>query len=132
MRYLLDTHSLSNRLLGSFSRRGDLYVIPEVMEEYVYSEADARKVTRAGVQIVGLAKKHLERIKDVMAEHGNNFKLIRLYTSEGMADVAMLGFMLAERDSPDSLFSEPYTLVTQDKELHRIAESYGLTCLNTL
>jgi rRNA-processing protein FCF1 len=75
---------------------------------------------------------HIVKMKEVMATHGDNLKLIRLYTSEGVGDIAMLAYVLAERDTPNKLFSESYTLVTQDKELCTVAKSYGIPCLADL
>ena len=102
------------------------------MDEYAFSDAEARKVIRAGIKILGLEKKHLEKMKEIMTTQGDNFKLIRLYTSEGIGDVAMLAYILAEKNTTDTLFPETYTMVTQDKELCRIARIYGIDCLETL
>jgi hypothetical protein len=132
MRHLLDTHSLSNKLMDSSTKRDDLYVLEDVMDEYAFSNTEAQKVTRAGIKILGLEKKHLEKMKEIMAAHGDNLKLIRLYTSKGVGDVAMLAYILAEKATTDTLFPETYTIVTQDKELCRIAATYSVACLETL
>jgi rRNA-processing protein FCF1 len=132
MRYLLDTHSLSNKIVRPSARKNDLYILDEVMEEYAFSKAEVQKVTRAGIKTISLEKKHLEKMKELMSIHGGNLELIRLYTSEGVGDVAMLSYILAERDTPGTLFPEVYTLITKDKELRHIAESYGIKCLDDL
>lgn len=132
MRYLLDNHSLSNKIMSHSSKRTDLYVLNEIVDEYAYTPAEAQKVARAGIQILSIEKKHLEKMKEIMQTHGGNLKLIRLYTSKGTGDVAMLAYVIAEKEMPETLFYEPYTLVTQDKELRLIAESYGIPCLATL
>ena len=99
---------------------------------YAYTDAEARSVTRAGIKVLTLGKKHVERMQEIMSKHGGNLKLIRLYTSEGTGDIAMLAYILAERDTPDTLFPETYTLVTQDAELRAVAESYGIPCVPSL
>lgn len=132
MKYLLDTNNLSNRLIDSAIKREDLCVLEEIIAEYAFSDIDEQKITRAGIKILNLRRNHLEKMKEIMSVHGGNLKLIRLYKSEGAGDIAMLAYVLAERDTPDNLFSEEYTLVTKDKELCRVAKEYGISCLNDL
>ena len=132
MKYLLDTHSLSNRLMSHSIRRTDLYILNEIMDEYAYSLSEAQKVTRAGIQILSIEKKHIIKMKEIMEAHGSNLKLIRLYTSEGTGDIALLAYALAEKEPTETLYPEIYTLVTKDNELRLVAESYGIPCLDTL
>ena len=132
MRYFLDAHSLSNKLLNPSTKRDDLYVLEEVMDEYAFSDAEVQKAGRAGIQTLRLERRHLQKMQEFMAKHGDNFKLIRLFTAEGIGDVAMLAYVLAERDTPETLFPESYTLVTQDKELTKLAGNYGIPCLAAL
>lgn len=132
MRYLLDTHNLSNKILSISAHRTDLYTLDEIVAEYAYSQKEVQKIARAGIQILNLEKKHLDKMKEIMQSHGGNLKLIRLLTSKGTGDISMLAFALAEKEIPETLFYEPYTLVTQDNELRLIAGSYGIPCIDTL
>jgi hypothetical protein len=132
MRYLLDTHSLTNRLINRSSKRADLFVIDEVADEYAFVESEISKITSAGISIVSITKKHLDKLKEIMETHGSNLKLIRLCTGKGSADVLMLAYLVSERDHPESLFTEEYTLVTRDKELTAVAKSYKLKVITSL
>ena len=130
MRYLLDTHTLSKNLLNKSLKRDDLYVLQEVVDEWAYSKVEVASITSSGIRVIQIAKKHLDKLIEVLGVHGDNFKLIRLYTGEGTADVVMLAYVLSERDAPDTLFPEEYTLVTKDKELSLVAKSYGIRCVS--
>lgn len=126
MRYLLDTHTLTNQILSRSSKRNDLFVIDEVADEYAFVKSEISKITSAGISIIYLTKKHLAKLTEIMVAHGSNLKLIRLCTGKGSADVLMLAYILSERDNPDTLFTEEYTLVTKDKELTNIAKGYKI------
>ncbi|MDO8604288.1 MAG: hypothetical protein Q7K40_02720 [bacterium] len=126
MKYLLDTHILSASLMSRAIRRNDLCILQEVADERVYSKEDLLRIQRAGIKILEITDRHLEKLKDVLAEHGDNFDLIRLYTGEGTADVVMLAYVLCERDTPATLFPEEYTIVTKDKALSLAAKGYGI------
>lgn len=132
MRYLLDTHSISNLNLRKSGARDDVFVLQDIVDEYAFLSEEVLKIKNAGIKILDLDKKHIQMLLRVMADHGDNFDLIRLYTSEGKGDVAMIAFALAEKEKPDNLFSEEYILITRDNELTNIAESYELTCLKDL
>lgn len=129
MRYLLDTHMLSNNLLVRAIKRNDLFILREIAEEYAFSDEEVKKITWAGIQIVDIGKKHLERLKVVLVDHGDNFNLIHLYTNEGGGDILMISYILSEKERPETLFVEEYTLVTKDKELISVASSYGIKCI---
>ena len=132
MRYLIDNNTLSNTLLSRSLGRNDVFVLEEVVDEYVYLPEEVNKIKSAGIQILKLSKKHLEESIKILSDHGNNYKLIRLYTNKGCGDVMMLAYVLAERDKPNSLFTEEYTLVTCDKELTKIARMYGIKSVSRL
>ena len=132
MRYLLDTHTLTNQLLRSPQKRNDLFVIDEVADEYAFIESEISKITSAGISIIDITKKHLEKLAEIMLTHGSNLKLIRLCTGKGSADVLMLAYIVSERDHPESLFTEEYTLVTKDKELTAIAKLYNIKTVTSL
>lgn len=132
MRYLLDTHTLTNQIMSRPSKRNDLFVIDEVADEYAFVKSEISKITNAGISIIYLTKKHLAKLTEIMTIHGSNLKLIRLYTGKGSADVLMLAYILSERDNPDTLFTEDYTLVTKDKELESVAKSYGIKVINSM
>jgi len=132
MRYLLDTHTLTNQLMRSPQKRSDLFVIDEVADEYAFVKSEILKITSAGISVIDITKKHLEKLKEIMATHGSNLKLIRLCTGKGSADVLMLSYIISERDCPESLFTDEYTLVTRDKELTSIAKLYNIKTLTNL
>lgn len=126
MRYLLDTHTLTNQTMSGPSKRNDLFVIDEVADEYAFVKSEISKITNAGISIIYLTKKHIAKLTEIMATHGSNLKLIRLCTGKGAADVLMLAYILSERDDPETLFNDEYTLVTKDKELTNVAKGYKI------
>jgi rRNA-processing protein FCF1 len=132
MRYLLDTNTLSNHLISKAFNRKDLFILSEVAHEFAFLKSEISKITGAGISILDVSKKHLEKLKEVMSKHGSNLKLIRLYTGKGTADVVMIAYILSERDNPETLFTEEYTLVTKDKELTSVAKSYNIKVVTTL
>jgi len=132
MRYLLDKNILSNRLLRNESKRSDLYVLQEVVDEFAFSSIEAARITSSGINILHVSKRHLEKLQVVLSEHGDNLKLINLFRGTGAADVVIIAYVLAERDNPNTLFPEQYTIVTRDAELTKVARSYGLSCAQEL
>lgn len=126
MKYLLDKNILAKDLTTNIARRDDLCVTEDVLAETTFTEQEINKIKQAGIKVIKLGKKHLEKLKIVLKEHGDNLKLIDLYTGKGTADVTMLAFVLAERESPETLFDEEYTIVTRDEELKRIASTYDI------
>jgi len=114
------------------SKRSDLFVIDEVADEYAFIESEISKITSAGISIIDITKKHLDKLAEIMVTHGSNLKLIRLCTDKGSADVLMLAYIVSERDHPGSLFTEEYTLVTKDKELTAVAKSYNIKTVTSL
>jgi hypothetical protein len=130
MRYLLDTNSLNTHLLQRSVEGGNVFVLKEVEDErtmYGSSPSNLR-----GVNILEPTIKHLRRLQQLLVVEGDNFELIRLYTGEGTADVAMLAYVLAEREQPESLFPEEYIIITQDKAVLEAAGRYGISCQSTL
>lgn len=132
MKYLLDKNILTNNLMENSDKRDDLCVIQEVLDEAGITGSDIVKVRKAGIQVLKVEKKHLEKLIELMSVHGNNLKLINLYTGKGTADVVMIAYVLSERDNPRTLFVEEYTIVTRDKELIAIAGAYGINCISNL
>lgn len=132
MKYLLDKNILSNDLINNSQKRDDLCVTEEVLYEAGYTGKDYSKIRSARIQIVKLSKKHLDKLSLFMADHGANLKLINLFTGKGTADVVMISYILSERDNPESLFPEEYTIVTKDKELMSVADIYGIKCISKI
>ena len=132
MRYLLDTHTLTNQLITSSQKREDLFIIDEVADEYAFVKSEISKITSAGISIIYITKKHLDKLTEIMAIHGSNLKLIRLCNGKGSADVLMLAYIISERDHPESLFTDEYTLVTRDKELTTVAKTYEIKVKDSL
>jgi hypothetical protein len=132
MRYLLDKNILSNRLLSNDDKRTDLYVLKDVVEEFTFSSIEEARIKSNGISVVNVTKKHLEKLKEVLFKHGENLKLINLYKAKGGADIMMLAFILAEKEKPDTLFREDYTLITNDTQLILAAESYNIPCKREL
>ena len=126
MKYLLDTHSLSNNVVRGKTNRDDLTVLQDVADEFIYSQSDSVALQNSGIKFLFPERRHYLKLKEVLSKHGDNLKLIRLYTREGTADVMMLAYVLEEMNSSEKLFSEEYCLVTQDKELIKIAQEYGI------
>jgi len=132
MRYLIDTNTLSNGLLNESFKRDDIFVLKEIVEEYAFTDQEADKIKRSGIQILEVNKKHLQKLNDILKDHGDNFDLIRLYTNKGAGDVLMIAYILSEKERPEELFVDKYTIVTNDKELFNIARSYKINCISEL
>ncbi|MBU3668860.1 MAG: hypothetical protein FGM57_02750 [Candidatus Taylorbacteria bacterium] len=134
MRYFLDTNSLTSDVMALARHRKDIYVIQDVLDEFANSSAEVQRVRLSGIQIVDLSAKHLDKMKEVMLSHGDNFGLIDLSLGEGRADVAMIAYILSEKDSPDTLFGlgQEYVIITKDKPLTEVAKSYGINCIESL
>jgi len=131
MRYLLDTNSLSKDVLDLASRRADCFVIRDVLDELPAAEDEQRRMRAAKVTILEVAPKHLIKLAEVMQKYGDNLKLVRLYTGEGTADVIMLAYVLADRETRnEKLFYEDWTLVTDDVELRRVSAENGITSVS--
>lgn len=131
MRYLLDTNSLSKDILGIASNRSDFFVIRDVLDELSMTEDEQRKLRAAKVNIVEVAPPHLMKLVEVMRKYGDNLKLVRLYTGEGTADVMMLAYVLADRETKhERLFYDDWTIVTDDAELRRVSSEYGVTSIS--
>lgn len=132
MKYLLDTNILFTNITGKISKRSDLCITEDVAEECTSSPERVSKIKILGIEVLETKKKHLEKLKDVLAKHGDNMDLIRLYSGKGKADVMMLAYILAEKEKQETLFQEEYILVTRDKPLTTIAQEYGIKCIENL
>jgi tRNA G18 (ribose-2'-O)-methylase SpoU len=130
MKYLIDTNSISNTNLQKARRRNNLYILKETLDEKTPDE-DKQKIKSYGVHIIDLSKKHLEKLKEVMTLHGDDFKLIRLYTNKGSADLVALAFLLVEKNK-EGLFDEDYIFVTKDNPLAKVLRSYDIKCVENL
>lgn len=126
MKYILDKNILTNDLIRNINRRNDLCVTEEVLAEGGFLESQFDNIQKAGIEILKVSKTHLEKLTEVLAMHGDNLKLINLYTAKGTADVVMIAYVLSELENQRTLFAEEYTIVTHDKELIAIANSYGI------
>lgn len=132
MKYVLDNNIFPNNPLDKILKRHDVAVIEDVLDEARYTKQEIATIQKQGVTILKPTKKHFIKLKEVMATHGSNYKLINLYLGTGAADVMMIAYILAERDYTQVLFPEEYIIVTKDAELTTIASSYGIQCVQVL
>lgn len=132
MRYLLDTHSLTAAALRDKKYQGKVFVIRDVADEFGTSPQKANLLARSNVQILELELRHFEVLKQILVKHGGNTGLISLLNNEGKGDVLMLAFAVAERNRTDVLFPEVYTIVSEDKELIRVAIDEGIPTMTRL
>jgi len=132
MKYLLDKNILSNDLTANISNRDDLCVTQDVLDEAFFTESEIKRIVAAGIKVLKISKKHLEKLKEVLSDHGDNLKLINLYSGKGTADVVMIAYILCEKNNSETLFPEDYTIVTKDKELISVAGLYGISCIPCL
>jgi len=132
MRYLIDKNSFSGRYMRNEEGRKDLFVLQDVLEESEYGPDEISEFKKAGINILKPSKKHLEKLKDVMADIGKNLDLVNLYTAQGVADAVMIAFALAEQESNNSLFEEPYVIVTKDQGLITAAKKYSILCVDSI
>ncbi len=125
MRYLLDTN-VFDTAITNLPKRNDLFIIQDVATELENHGEDIVKIKNGEIQVLDVTKRHLDKLVEVMTKDGGNLDLINLYSGKGSADVVILAYILTERDNPNTLFPEEYTLVTRDKELISVAESYNI------
>lgn len=129
IKYLIDKNTFSKRIISEAKDRNDICVLMDVLEESGYSKNDAVRFRTLGLQILHVSKRHLEMLKIIMKEQGNNHRLIDLHAGKGAADVVMLAYVLAEKKHSVTLFQDEFILVTKDKELIRVAVSYDISCV---
>lgn len=132
MKYLLDTNTLSGNLFEIDLQRNDLFILREVVEEKISDRFDISRIYNSKLNVIDPSLDHFEKMKEVLAEHGDNFNLISLFTGKGTADIIMIAYILFEQDNPETLFDEEYTLVTNDRELSEVAKSYGIKCVSKI
>lgn len=132
MKYLLDKNILSSAFMKNTSKRNDLCITQEVLDEANLTEEDISGLKKSGIHVLISKKKHLEKLKCVMTKHGTNLKLINLYLGTGTADVMMIAYILAEIETDNSFFPEKFTIITKDRELQKIAKSYDIPTLEGL
>ncbi len=126
MHYLLDTNTLTATALRDQKYRNQVFVIRDVADEFGTSPAKAALLSRSNVQVRELEARHFEVLKQLMDTYGSNAKLISLLVNEGKADVLILAYAVAERDRRDTLLPEIFTIVSEDKELVRVAKELGI------
>ncbi len=131
MKYLLDTNVFDNAI-NILPKRNDLFIIQDVANELENHGEEVLKIKNGEIKILEVTKRHLDKLVEVMTKDGGNLKLINLYSGKGSADVVILAYILAERDNPNTLFPEKYTLVTRDGELISVAESYNIKHVSAL
>jgi len=131
-KYLLDTNIIFSILNKTVPKDVlDLcYTTEDVIEECKNYEERMKKLNSFGIKILNLKKKHLEKMKEVLSKHGDNLDLINLYENKGKADIGILAYILSERDNPETLFINIYTLITNDIPLINVATEYGIEVLN--
>ena len=132
MNYLLDTNALTGTALRDEAYRTQVFVIRDVADEFGTTKTKADQLSRSNVQIRELEAKHFEGLKHLMDTYGGNTKLMNLLTNEGKGDVLMLAYVVTERDRSESLFPETFTIVSEDKELIRVAKELGIATLPRL
>lgn len=132
MKFILDTNSLNKHIINRAAARNDICTIQDVEDEHTSYGSNPSRVQSSGVEVVQIRAKHLRSLQELLITEGANFDLIRLYTSEGTADVMILAFILAERQFPETLFPDEYTIVTRDKGLTAVAAKNNIPCLTTI
>lgn len=132
MKYLLDTNIIFSLLNKSLNKGLYFCITEDVLSECEYYQERIPKIKALGLEILETKKKHLEKLKEVLVKHGDNFELVRLYSGKGKADVGILAYILAERDNCETLFPEEYILITKDKPLSDAAKEYGIKCLSQI
>ena len=132
MKYILDTNSLSNEVLAKSHTRKDLCALQEVIDETASNGIRVSRIQSSGVETLEMKTAHFNKLKEILTKEGDNFDLIRLYTNEGAADVAMLAYALSEKENPEGLFPEEYTIVTKDKGLIEAGKKYGIKTIKKL
>lgn len=132
MKFLLDTNSLNKGTAASAKKLGDVCVLQEVTDESAAYNESTNWVQSAGIEILYIESKHLLSLQELMLVEGSDLSVIRLYTGEGTADVLMIAFIIAERDFPETLFPEEYTIVTKDKGLSAMAQRHRILCIDSI
>lgn len=130
--YVVDTNLLFSKLDKLGKNRYDIIILDDIISEIAPFPERYQKLQNAGVQMIGPTKKHYEKLKEVLKVHGDNTKLIRLFSNEGVGDVMLIAYILAEKESHSSLFQTEFILVSNDAEAISVAQKYGIECLKEL
>lgn len=130
-RYVLDKNILTNNLVSNITKRYDLCVSPDVIDEAQYTEKEISDLRNSGIMILARSIKYFDFLQQVMTTHGSNLKLINLFTGKGTADIGIIAHILAERDNIDSLFPEEFVIVSKDLELKAVASTYKISCIES-
>jgi hypothetical protein len=130
--YLIDANMIFSKLDSLGTNRKDILVLDDIKDEIAPSEERIIKLEKAGVRFVYPAKIHFEKLKLVLAEHGDNKELIRLYTNEGVGDVLLIAYALAEREGQRGLFPLEYIIISNDKAVLEVASKYNIDCINEI
>lgn len=125
-KYIVDTNMLFASLNELGTNRTDLFIIDDTQDEFAPFSGRMERLQKAGIQLLPLKKIHYEKLKGVLKEHGANTKLIRLYSNTGTVDVLLIAYILGEKATSSNLFNEEILLITNDKELIKVAEFYKI------
>jgi len=132
MNYIFDTNSLSNEILYAAKGRSDFFITEEVLDERTRSEDEKKRLLRSNIKILYTEIRHLYELKEILRLHGANLKLIRMYSGEGSADVLILAHILSDQEEERfSLFPQTWSIITDDAELSKIAQQYGINVFSS-
>src|SRR5258708_38892732 len=101
MKYLLDNHSVSKELLVKMSGANNFYILRDVIDENTSLQGRESEIRRSGIVVVEMTIEILRKLKDVLAKHAYNLKLINLYTGKGATDVLMIAYILFEKKTQE-------------------------------
>ena len=132
MRYLIDKNLLTHEIMKNETRRYDLCIIEDVIDEAGMNADQIKSINQRGIQCLKVSKHHLEKLKIIMTSYGSNLKLINLCHGKGSADVVMLAYILSEQEIAGTLFINDFTILTKDKELINVATQLGIKTIGLL
>lgn len=127
--YLIDKNLLTKEILNNTQKMNGLCLLQEVIDEAGFSKEDVKDAKKNKINILEMSLIHLEKMQNLMATYGSNLKLINLFKNQGTADVAIIAFVLGEKERNSGLFNLEYSIVTKDNAIIELANKFDITTI---
>lgn len=134
--YIVDTNLLSKDVLVRSQGRSDLIILEEIFQERTQKDPVLeRSIRESSIRIISLETHHYNKMKEILRDYGDQQNLLSLLLNEGSADVAILSFIIAERELASNALPEireEFIIVTNDNGLIEVAEAYSIKVQTSL
>lgn len=128
--YIIDTNLLSKEVLSLSQVRSDLMILEEILYEKTQGDSvEEQSIRNSSLKVVKLETHHYKKMVEVLSECGDRQDFLSLWLNEGVADVAIVAYILAERERLASTLpgvGEEFIIVTNDIGLTEVAADYGI------